>query len=365
MKKTPVYDLHLALGGKIIDFGGWALPVEYEGIITEHNTVRSNAGLFDVSHMGEIVVKGPDAEAYLQHMLTNDISTMADHQVYYSLMCYPDGGVVDDLIVYKYHSGYYLLVVNASNKDKDLAWLQQNSQGQVEVIDFSENYAMFALQGPKAQELLQELTDADLSELKFFSFRPELEVSGIAVLVSRTGYTGEDGFEIYLHPTHAPFLWEKLLEQGVKYGLKPVGLGARDTLRLEAALPLYGHEISQDITPLEAGLAFFVKLNKESFIGQQALVEQKASGITRKLIGFEMIDRGVPRSQYEVQLNGVKIGFVTSGGFSPSLNKNIGLALIDNNYAKDGELIEVIIRNKSLQAKIIPKPFHKKRYINK
>lgn len=362
MKKTPIYDMHVALGGKIIDFGGWALPVEYEGIISEHNNVRSEAGLFDVSHMGQIEVKGADAERYLQQVLTNDISAMLDYQVYYTLMCYPDGGVVDDLIVYKYNSEYFLLVVNASNKDKDLCWLQDNSLAHVEINDLSDSYALLALQGPKAEMILQELTDVTLDELKFFRFNPELKIAGISALVSRTGYTGEDGFEIYVNPVQAPLLWEILLKDGAKHGLKPTGLGARDTLRFEACLPLYGHEISQDITPLEAGLGFFVKLNKDDFIGKQALVRQKEAGVPRKLVGFEMVDRGIPRSEYEVQVDGDKIGFVTTGGFAPSLNKSVGLALINADYAQEGNTIEVIVRQKGLKAKIIPKPFYKKRY---
>lgn len=358
MKKTPIYGLHLALGGKIIDFGGWALPVEYEGIVAEHNAVRSAAGLFDVSHMGEFAVKGSGAESFLQHILTNDISAMADNQLYYSLMCYPDGGVVDDLIVYKYNSEYYLLVVNAANKDKDLGWIQDNLRGTVEITDLSDSYALFAVQGPKSEAILQELTDTNLDEITFFSFRPALELAGMSVLVSRSGYTGEDGFEIYVDSIQAPLLWGILLKEGEKHGLRPVGLGARDTLRLEAALPLYGQEISQNITPLEAGLGFFVKLDKPDFIGKEALVRQKESGLCRKVIGFEMMDRGIPRSQYEVQVNAQKVGYVTSGGVSPSLSKNIGLALIDAEYAQVGEIIEVIIRKKSLKAKIIPKPFY-------
>lgn len=365
MKKTPIYDLHLALGGKIIDFGGWALPVEYDGIIAEHKNVRSDAGLFDVSHMGEFEVKGPDAERFLQSVLTNDISAMAEYQVYYTLMCYPHGGVVDDLIVYKYNSEYYLLVVNASNKDKDLRWLQDNSSGQIEITDLSDSYSLLALQGPKAEAILQELTDVDLNGIKFFRFHPELKIAGIPALVSRTGYTGEDGFEIYVNSAQTHLLWGILLEEGEKFGLKPTGLGARDTLRFEAALPLYGQEISQDISPLEAGLGFFVKLTKDDFIGKQALVRQKETGVPRKLVGFEMIDRGIPRSEYEVQVDGKKIGFVTTGGFAPSLDKSIGLALIDSNYAHEEDTIEIVVRKKSLKARIIPKPFYKKRYKDK
>jgi aminomethyltransferase len=362
LKKTPLDDLHLATGGKIIDFGGWALPVEYEGILKEHETVRSAAGLFDVSHMGEILVQGPDAEKYLQKMLTNDISTMQDFQVYYTLMCYPDGGVVDDLIVYRYKPDYYLLVVNAANTAKDFAWLKEQEEGQVTVTDVSEQYAQLALQGPLAQTILQALTTTDLNELKFFRFLPDLNVNGTPVLASRTGYTGEDGFELYMEPAKAPELWQTILQEGQKHGLKPIGLGARDTLRFEAALPLYGHELSPEITPLEAGLGIFVKLNKADFIGKEALVQQKTAGIPRKLVGFEMIERGLPRGDYEVQKNGVRIGYVTTGGLAPSLKKNVGLALIDTAYAQEGETIEIVIRKHNPQAKIIPKPFYHKRY---
>ncbi|HHV63891.1 MAG TPA: glycine cleavage system aminomethyltransferase GcvT [Peptococcaceae bacterium] len=362
MKKTPLYDLHLAAGGKIIDFGGWALPVEYEGILKEHETVRSAAGLFDVSHMGEILVQGPDAEKFLQKMLTNDISTMQDYQVYYTLMCYPDGGVVDDLIVYRYKPDHYLLVVNAANTAKDFAWLKEHEEGQVIVTDVSEQYAQLALQGPLAQTILQALTATNLNEVKFFRFLPGLTVSGIPALVSRTGYTGEDGFELYVEPAKAPELWQAILAEGQKHGLKPIGLGARDTLRFEAALPLYGHELSPEITPLEAGLGMFVKLNKADFIGKEALAKQKAEGVPRKLVGFEMIERGLPRSEYEVQKNGKSIGHVTTGGLAPSLKKNVGLALIESQYAQEGETIEIVIRKNNPQARIIPKPFYQKRY---
>lgn len=362
MRKTPLYDLHLASGGKIIDFGGWALPVEYEGIMKEHEAVRTAAGLFDVSHMGEIIVSGKDAEKYLQKMLTNDISPMEDFQVYYTLMCYPDGGVVDDLIVYRYNPEYYLLVVNASNKDKDYEWLKQHEEGQVDVTDVSDNYVQFALQGPKAQEILQAMTESDLEQIKFFRFSPEIAINGIPAIISRTGYTGEDGFELYLDPAQAPVLWQAILEKGKNYGLQPIGLGARDTLRFEAALPLYGHEISSEITPLEAGLGYFVKLSKENFIGKEALLRQKEAGIPRKLVAFEMIDRGIPRGGYEVQADDRKIGYVTTGSYAPSLKKNVGLALIESANAQEGGSLEIVIRNNKVKAKIISKPFYKKRY---
>ncbi|NLP44760.1 MAG: glycine cleavage system aminomethyltransferase GcvT [Peptococcaceae bacterium] len=362
MKKTPLYELHVQAGGKIIDFGGWALPVEYEGIIREHETVRTAAGLFDVSHMGEILVEGPDAEKYLQKMLTNDLAPMQDYQVYYTFMCYPDGGVVDDLIVYKYNANLYLLVVNASNKDKDYEWLLQHRAGQVTITDVSDNYALFAVQGPNAQRILQDMTSTDLNQIKFFRFSSEVIIGDTPVMISRTGYTGEDGFELYLSPDQAPSLWQKILEQGQKHGLRPVGLGARDTLRFEAALPLYGHELSADISPLEAGLGHFVKFSKSDFIGKEALLRQKEGGVKRKLIAFEMLERGIPRAGYEVQADGKTIGYVTTGGIAPSLNKNIGLALIASDYAQEGQTIEVAIRKRSMRALIIPKPFYSKKY---
>jgi aminomethyltransferase len=362
MKKTPLYEKHVEFKGKIIDFGGWALPVEYQGIIGEHEAVRSAAGLFDVSHMGEVRVKGPDAEKYIQKMVTNDIAPMHDFQVFYSPMCYPDGGVVDDLLIYKYDHEDYFIVINASNTDKDVRWFLDHLEGNVEVENVSDRYAELALQGPKAEMILQKLADIDLNEIGFFHFRPDVKLNGISALVSRTGYTGEDGFEIYLEPAQAPVIWDKLLEVGKEDGLVPVGLGARDTLRFEACLPLYGQEIDRDITPLEAGLGYFVKLDKEDFIGKEALVKQKEAGIPRKLVGFEMVDRGIARSHYEVFAEGKKIGFVTTGSFAPSIKKNIGLALIDAAYAHEGGQIEVAVRNKNLKARIIKKPFYSKKY---
>lgn len=362
MKKTPLYEKHIGLKGKVIDFGGWALPVEYQGILSEHEAVRTAAGLFDVSHMGEVLVKGPDAEKFIQKMIVNDISSMADFQIYYSPMCYPEGGVVDDLLVYKYNNEEYLIVINASNTDKDVQWFQNHLEGDVEFKNVSESYAELALQGPKAEVILQKLTDTNLSQLKFYHFLPEVKIKGITTLVSRTGYTGEDGFEIYMDPKDAPLVWDLLLEAGKEEGLVPTGLGARDTLRFEACLPLYGQELDQDITPLEAGLGSFVKFNKEEFIGKEALMKQKEAGISRKLVGFEMIDRGIPRSHYEVFAEGKKIGFVTTGSFAPSLKKNVGLALIDIKYAVEGGEIQVLVRNKQLKAKIIKKPFFRKSY---
>lgn len=362
MKQTPLYDVHCSLGGKIVDFGGWALPIQYTGILEEHQRVRSAAGLFDVSHMGEITVKGPDAACFINNIITNDILSAKDCQVVYSPMCYPDGGVVDDLLVYKFNNEDYLLVINAANTDKDFEWLKNNLQGNVDIANVSDKYAQLALQGPKAEIILQKLTHAPLKDIKFFHFINNMDLAGIKALVSRTGYTGEDGFEIYVKSEDAESLWEKLLETGKEEGILPVGLGARDTLRFEAALPLYGQEISREISPLEAGLGIFVKLNKDKFIGKDSLVKQKEEGVTRKLAGFEMIDRGVARSHYEVEVNGRNIGFVTTGSFSPSLKKNVGIALLQTEYVQEGTEIDIIIRGKATKAGIVKLPFYTKKY---
>jgi len=362
VKTTPLYEKHLELKGKIIDFGGWNLPVEYSGIILEHEAVRSKAGLFDVSHMGEITVKGEDAEKYLQMIVTNDISVLADNQIAYTTMCYEDGGVVDDLLVYKYSSTDYLLVVNASNTEKDYEWLNNNALGNIKIKNVSLDYAQLALQGPEAQAILQKLVQENLDEIEFYHFKSDVNVGGISALVSRTGYTGEDGFELYFASSEGPKMWDMLLEAGKENGIVPVGLGARDTLRFEAALPLYGHELDKDVTPLEAGLGFCVKLSKNNFIGRNTLSEQKASGLKRKLVGFEMLGRGIPRNRYEVHSDGKKIGYVTTGSYSPTLKKNIGLALVDAEYAKEKTAIEIVIRNKNVKAEVVKKPFYTKKY---
>lgn len=362
MKKTPLYEKHIQLKGKMIDFGGWSLPVEYTGIIPEHEAVRTKAGIFDVSHMGEITVKGEDSEKYLQMLLTNDISLLNNNQIAYTAMCYPHGGVVDDLLVYKYSNTDYLLVVNASNTEKDYQWMKENIFGNTEILNVSENYAQLALQGPLAEAILQKLTSKNLNEIEFYYFSDNVKVGNIEALVSRTGYTGEDGFELYFAYDKAEEMWDLILEAGKDEGLIPAGLGARDTLRFEASLPLYGHELNENITPLEAGLGFFVKLNKENFIGKEALARQKSEGLKRRIVGFEMIDRGIPRNNYEVYKEGEKIGYVTTGSFSPTLKKNIGLALIDSAYSKEGTEIEILIRNKNSKAKVIKKPFYSKKY---
>lgn len=363
LKKTHLHNTYKQYGGKLVEFGGWEMPIQFEGIISEHEAVRSDAGLFDVSHMGEVDISGMEAFEFVQNLVTNDISILKDNQVLYTFMCYTNGGVVDDLLVYKFTAEHYYLVINAGNIEKDFKWMIDNvGSYNVEIINSSDAVSEIAIQGPKAQKILQKITDLDLNEIKFFYFERDVLVDGVKCLISRTGYTGEDGFEIYTSNDQIEKLWHKLLEVGKEDGLKPTGLGCRDTLRFEAALPLYGNELSQDITPLEAGLGFFVKLQKPSFIGKEALLKQKEQGLKRKIVGFEMMERGIPRHGYEVKACGEKIGVVTTGYLSPTLKKNIGLALIDSKYSELGTEIEIVIRNKPLKAEVISKKFYKKNY---
>jgi aminomethyltransferase len=362
MKRTPFYEKHVENKGMLIDFGGWELRVEYTGIIPEHEAVRSTAGLFDVSHMGEVTVEGKDAEAYVQKMITNDISTMDPYQIYYSPMCYPDGGVVDDLLVYKYNPQKYFIVINAANTQKDVAWFLSHVTEDVVVEDVSAKYAQLALQGPKAQKILQKLTDMNLDEIDFFHFCEHVTLGKVEAFVSRNGYTGEDGFEILIAPKDAGVLWDTIMEAGKEEGLIPCGLGARDTLRFEACLPLYGHEITENISPLEAGLGYFVKLDKENFFGRDALRKQKEHGLNRKLCGIEMVERGIPRAGFLIFHGDRQIGHVTTGSYSPTLKKNIGLVLLDMPYTSLDTIVEVSIREKKLKAKVIPKQFYQKKY---
>ncbi|MBB6454248.1 aminomethyltransferase [Salirhabdus euzebyi] len=364
LKRTPLYTVYQDYNGKTIDFGGWDLPVQFSGIKKEHEATRNAAGLFDVSHMGEIVVTGPNSEQYLQKMLTNDISKLTINRAQYTIMCYENGGTVDDLLVYKKGDEEFLLVVNASNIEKDFNWLKQHLIDGVNLNNISESIAQLALQGPKAELILQKLTNTDLSEIKFFRFADHVTFSGInkGALVSRTGYTGEDGFEIYIDHSEAIALWEKILEAGADEGVEPIGLGARDTLRFEATLPLYGQELTAEITPIEAGLGFAVKTNKEAdFIGKEVLKDQKENGTTRKIIGIEMVDKGIPRHGYEVFKGEEKVGVVTTGTQSPTLEKNIGLAIVDIRFTNIDEELEVQVRKRRLKAKVIATPFYKRK----
>lgn len=360
LKRTPLYEEHLAAEGKMIDFGGWEMPVQYTGVIEEHNTVRTKAGLFDVSHMGEIMVTGPEALRFVQRIIANDVSRLDDKQILYSPMCYPDGGIVDDLLVYRFGPEYFFIVVNASNTDKDHDWMQEQAKGlDVTLLNVSAQTAQLALQGPAAEAILQRLTELDLSLIKYYGFEQGV-VADVPCLISRTGYTGEDGFELYFAPEHAPQLWRKILQSGHPEGIQPIGLGARDTLRFEACLPLYGNELGPGISPLEAGLGIFVKLSKEEFIGRDALIEQKSSGIPRQLVGMEMVERGIARSHFPIEKDGQEIGFVTSGSFSPTLNKNVALGLVRSEFAIQGDTLDVIIRGKSVKARIVPSLFYKR-----
>jgi len=362
LKRTPLFEVYKEYGGKTIDFGGWELPVQFSSIKEEHEAVRTKAGLFDVSHMGEIEVKGTDSLSYLQKMMTNDISKIKDGGAQYTAMCYENGGTVDDLLVYKMADDHYLLVVNASNIEKDYKWLQDHVQGDVHLENLSENMAQLALQGPLAESVLQKLVNnVSLSDIGFFKFQNEVDLNGKKALISRTGYTGEDGFEIYCDANDVVAIWANILEAGADEGVLPCGLGARDTLRFEANLALYGQELSPDITPLEAGIGFAVKLNKESdFIGKTVLQQQKENGVPRKLVGVEMIDRGIPRHGYPVYVGEELIGEVTTGTQSPTLKKNIGMALLKTDFAVLDQEVEVEIRNKRVKAKVVPTPFYKR-----
>ncbi|GMB07650.1 aminomethyltransferase [Thermolongibacillus altinsuensis] len=361
MKRTPLFPIYEQYGAKTIDFGGWELPVQFSSIKEEHEAVRARAGLFDVSHMGEIEVKGKDSLAFLQKVMTNDVAKLTNGRAQYTIMCYENGGTVDDLLIYKKDEDHYLLVVNAANTEKDVEWLNQHVFGDVELTNISEKIAQLALQGPLAEKVLQTLTDIDLSQMKFFEFKDNVNLQGINALVSRTGYTGEDGFEIYCRAEDAITLWNAILEAGKEDGVLPCGLGARDTLRFEATLPLYGQELSKDITPIEAGLGFAVKTNKEiDFIGKDVLKKQKEEGTLRKLVGIEMIDKGIPRHGYPIFFEEEEIGFVTTGTQSPTLKKNIGLALIKSEFSALDTEVKVDIRGKRLKAKVVATPFYKR-----
>jgi len=353
LERTPLYDEHKALGARLVDFAGYEMPVQYEGIKAEHEAVRNHAGLFDVSHMGEAVFRGPEAEAAVQRLVTRDVGRLDSGQAGYCAVCYEDGGTVDDVIVYRREDDF-LIVINASNREKDVEHFRKNTEDlDVEVADESDDWALLALQGPKAAELLQDLTSTDLSGLKPFRFARG-EVEGVPALISRTGYTGEDGFEIYLRPDGAPRVWRRLIEAGAA----PAGLGARDTLRLEAGLCLYGNELDAETTPLEAGIGFAVHLDKETrFIGQRALLLEDTGRLRKKLVGFEMEGRGIARHGHHVTSGAEIVGEVTSGTKSPTLDRAIGLALVDPGV---DDWFEIVIRDNPVPAKAVPLPFYKR-----
>ncbi|MGM9605194.1 MAG: glycine cleavage system aminomethyltransferase GcvT [Faecousia sp.] len=355
--KTPLYDVHVEEGGKIVPFAGYLLPVQYgSGVIKEHMAVRQQCGLFDVSHMGEILFTGPTALATLNHLLTNDYSNMPINKVRYGVMCNEQGGTIDDLVVYKFGEESYLVVVNAANREKDYAHMAANTLEGTKCEDISDTVAQVALQGPKAPAIMKKLLPEDQIPKGYYTALPNVNLGGMNCMISRTGYTGELGYEIYTASENAPKLWKLLREAGEEFGLIPCGLGARDTLRLEAAMPLYGHEMDETITPLEAGLDFGVKLNKEEFIGHDALV---AAGAPKRVrVGLEVTGRGIIREHQDVYIGDEKIGVSTSGTHCPYLGKAIAMALVDANHAEVGTKVEAEVRGRRVAAEIIPLPFY-------
>lgn len=356
-QKTPLYECHVAAGGKIVPFAGYLLPVQYAaGVIAEHNAVREACGLFDVSHMGELLVAGPDALSWLNRVLTNDFTSLAVGRVRYSPMCYADGGVVDDLLVYKLAEEKYFIVVNAANRQKDVEWLRGQLSGNVTLDDISDQVAQLALQGPAADDILAALLPAEQIPAKYYSFTEKVVVAGVECLLSQTGYTGSKGYELYCRAAGGPALWNALLAAGRPFGLIPCGLGSRDTLRLEAAMPLYGHEMDATITPWEAGLDFAVKTAKD-FIGRDAIV---AKGRPRERVGLRVVGRGIVREHQDVYCNGERIGHTTSGTHCPYLNGAYAMALVTAGRARPGDTVEVDVRGRRIPCEVVPMPFYKK-----
>ncbi len=358
-RKTPLYEEHVRLGGKIVPFAGWLLPVQYSGVITEHMAVREKCGIFDVSHMGELLLKGQSAKENLNHLLTNDYTDMPVGAARYSPMCNENGGCVDDLIVYKKAEDDYFIVVNAANKDKDYAWMKEHLLPGSELTDASDDYAQIALQGPKAEEILKKLAAEEDIPTGYYTALFDRTVDGMNCIISRTGYTGEDGFEIYLSPADAPKMWNLLLDAGKEEGLIPCGLGARDTLRLEASMPLYGHEMNDEISPRETGLGIFVKMKKEDFIGKAALVQRGKPTVKR--VGLKVTGRGILREHQTVLLDGKEIGHTTPGTFCPYLNQPVAMAILPKEYAEIGTALEVDVRGRKVPVEVIALPFYKRK----
>ncbi len=369
-KRTCLYDKHVALGALMSPFAGYEMPIQYTNITDEHVAVRTACGVFDVSHMGEVSVKGPDAERYVQHIFTNDVNGAPDGQVFYGMMCYENGGTVDDLLVYKMKDNDFFLVINAANIDKDWAWMQDQAKGfDIDLQNLSEHYGQLAVQGPEAETVVEEVLGLQCKELKFYTAAPLSSPEGETIeapsgavggaLISRTGYTGEDGFEIYATPDVINNYWDKLVESG---RCKPCGLGCRDTLRFEVGLPLYGDELSADITPVMAGLSMFCKFDKAEFIGKEALQQQKAEGPKQRVIGIELADKAIPRHGYDVLFEGQKVGEVTTGYHSISSDKSVCMALVDAAHAKLGTELSVQIRKKTFPGVVVKKRFYDKHY---
>lgn len=359
LQKTPLNAVHRELGARMVEFAGWDMPVQYRGTLQEHRTVRSSVGIFDVSHMGQIEITGPDALSVVQTLTCNDVSQISDGQAQYSAFLYPEGTFVDDIVLYRISATHIFICVNAANKDKDVQWVLQQANGNVEIQDNSNNYAQLAVQGPEAEKVLQSLTTVDLSSMKYYCFTQSI-IEGFDTLISRTGYTGESGFELYLPPEAAIPIWQRVMQVGRSVEIEPAGLAARNTLRLEVRYPLYGNDINDKTTPLEAGLGWIVKLNKGDFIGRTSLLQQKKAGVTRRLVGFQMLDRGIARDHYPVLVDGFPVGEVASGSFAPSLKRNIGLVYLPVQYAQTGHIIQVEVRGKLLRAQVVKTPFYRK-----
>ena len=358
LKATPLLGLHKELGAKLVPFVGWNMPIQFAGVLSEHICVRERVGLFDVSHMGEIEVKGKDAKKFLQFLLSNNVEKMFDGSILYSLMCYETGGVVDDLLAYRFSENHYFLCVNASNSDKDYDWIARHASSfNVNIKNTSSETSQLALQGPDAKNVLQSLCDISLDDLSYYNFRKGM-VNNVESLISRTGYTGEDGFELYLSPEKVSGVFRSLMEQGRSYGIQPIGLGARDTLRIEMGYPLYGNEIDNNPTPLDAGLGWVIKFDKGEFLGRGSLLKQKEQGSPRrKLVGLKLLTRGVPRAHYQVFKNGESVGEVTSGTFSPTLNTGVGLCYVSSEYSDIGNHLDVKIRDQLVATEVIQLPF--------
>ena len=358
LKATPLLGLHKELGAKLVPFVGWNMPIQFAGVLGEHTCVREKVGLFDVSHMGEIEVEGKDAKKFLQFLLSNNVEKMFDGSILYSLMCYETGGVVDDLLAYRFSENHYFLCVNASNSDKDYDWIARHASSfNVNIKNTSSETSQLALQGPDAKNVLQSLCDISLDDLSYYNFRRGM-VNNVESLISRTGYTGEDGFELYLSPEKVSEVFRSLMEQGRSYGVQPIGLGARDTLRIEMGYPLYGNEIDNNPTPLDAGLGWVIKFDKGEFLGRGSLLKQKEQGSPRrKLVGLKLLTRGVPRAHYQVFKNGESVGEVTSGTFSPTLNTGVGLCYVSREYSDIGNHLDVKIRDQLVATEVIQLPF--------
>ncbi len=359
LKRTPLYEEHKILGAKLVEFGGWEMPVQYTSIIEEHKAVRERIGLFDVSHMGEVLVEGSDTLPFVDHLIANSVSNLKNGQICYSPMCYENATIVDDLLAYRFSDVKILLVVNASNSDKDFEWIKKQSKGyRVMVTNMSNQYAQLAFQGPKAEEILKSISGVNLSEIEFYHFTTG-RVNGIECVVSRTGYTGEDGFELYFESDAAVAMWRKLLEIGQPYDVKPCGLGARDTLRFESCYMLYGNDIDNTTTPMEAGLKWTIDFDKKDFNGKDVLVSQKENGLERRLKGLE-ISKGIARHGYKVfSEDGKEIGYVTSGNKSLTVGKSFALAYLSKGHTKRGSEVFVVIHGKRVEAKVIKTPFYR------